>query len=567
MGFQGERTAELALALGIQEVRPVDLVTAYGTLANGGKAIGHTTILTIKDTDGKDVQPNRTCRRPASRSSARRPPSSSPTSSPATPTGTSTRSGASSRSPGTDGRRPGDAQDRHEQRRQGPQRLRLHRAADRGRSHGRGLRPRRRRVERQLGQQPTSPRRAIAALLDRRLDVRLAGLPQRGQREWPMTDFKRPADGLVRVKIDPWTGFLATSERNSPSTSGSSRAPNRRTRCPKNTCGIDVVANSTSSRSFEFVDDRPNRDWLRRAARGPGTVGGPDRTRTAYFYDGGFHPYGASWGVLVGRLLRATESLTVCFVVPTPDPDGVVPSFAVPTPAGSGPAPLPCPPASPVGIAFREPVARTIGATQRRAAATDAEPTPEPTPSPRRSRPRAHARADAGTQRRPPRRRRQPRDRGGPRPAGRRSTGRRRGPRSLVRRAGRTILGPLDWTVRAGERWVVLGPNGSGKTTLLSIVGLELWPTAGSVDVLGARYGRVDSRELRRRIGAAGSAVEGALRSDLTPITLVMTARHAATEPWWHVYTDDGPGSGARPARAARARRRRRPRVRDAVRR
>jgi iron complex transport system ATP-binding protein len=108
----------------------------------------------------------------------------------------------------------------------------------------------------------------------------------------------------------------------------------------------------------------------------------------------------------------------------------------------------------------------------------------------------------------------------------------------LVRRAGRTILGPLDWTVRVGERWVVLGPNGSGKTTLLSTVGLDLWPTDGTVEVLGARYGRVDSRELRRRIGAAGSASEGSLRADLTPVTLVMTARHAATEPWWHVYTD-----------------------------
>jgi iron complex transport system ATP-binding protein len=109
----------------------------------------------------------------------------------------------------------------------------------------------------------------------------------------------------------------------------------------------------------------------------------------------------------------------------------------------------------------------------------------------------------------------------------------------VVRRGGRTILGPLDWTVRDGERWVVLGPNGSGKTTLLSVVGLQLWPTAGSVDILGARYGRVDSREVRRRIGSAGSAVEAALRADLTPLTIVMTARHAATEPWWHVYTDE----------------------------
>ena len=108
----------------------------------------------------------------------------------------------------------------------------------------------------------------------------------------------------------------------------------------------------------------------------------------------------------------------------------------------------------------------------------------------------------------------------------------------VVRRAGRAILGPIDWSIRSGERWVVLGPNGSGKTTLLSVVGLELWPTSGVVEVLGARYGRVDSRELRKRIGSAGSASENGFRGDLSPVTLVMTARHAATEPWWHIYDD-----------------------------
>lgn len=108
-----------------------------------------------------------------------------------------------------------------------------------------------------------------------------------------------------------------------------------------------------------------------------------------------------------------------------------------------------------------------------------------------------------------------------------------------VRRAGQAILGPLDLTIRAGERWAVIGANGSGKTTLLSVLGLTLWPTRGTVDVLGARYGRVDSRVLRQRIGLASSAVEGVMREDLTPIDLVMTARYAATEPWWHVFTDD----------------------------
>ena len=76
MQFQGERrTPSLRSRSGVQEVRPVDLVTAYGALANGGKKIGHTTILTIKDQTAR-TSSTRTCRRPASRSSARRPPTS-----------------------------------------------------------------------------------------------------------------------------------------------------------------------------------------------------------------------------------------------------------------------------------------------------------------------------------------------------------------------------------------------------------------------------------------------------------------------------------------------------------
>lgn len=108
-----------------------------------------------------------------------------------------------------------------------------------------------------------------------------------------------------------------------------------------------------------------------------------------------------------------------------------------------------------------------------------------------------------------------------------------------VRRSGRTILGPLDWVVRRGERWIVLGANGSGKSTLLSVVDMALWPTTGRVEILSQRYGRIDAREHRRRIGLAGSAVEASFRDDLTPPVLIMTARHAATEPWWHDYTDD----------------------------
>jgi iron complex transport system ATP-binding protein len=82
----------------------------------------------------------------------------------------------------------------------------------------------------------------------------------------------------------------------------------------------------------------------------------------------------------------------------------------------------------------------------------------------------------------------------------------------------------------------VLGRNGSGKSTLLAVASMNLWPTSGTVDVLGQRYGRTDARDLRRRVGFAGSGIEDLMRPDLTPEVLIMTARHGAFEPWWHVY-------------------------------
>jgi iron complex transport system ATP-binding protein len=45
---------------------------------------------------------------------------------------------------------------------------------------------------------------------------------------------------------------------------------------------------------------------------------------------------------------------------------------------------------------------------------------------------------------------------------------------------GKKILDSINWTVRQGEHWAILGPNGSGKTTLLRIASGYLWPNGGS---------------------------------------------------------------------------------------
>ena len=104
-------------------------------------------------------------------------------------------------------------------------------------------------------------------------------------------------------------------------------------------------------------------------------------------------------------------------------------------------------------------------------------------------------------------------------------------------RDDRVILAPLTWKVAAHERWLVLGANGSGKTTLLRIASMHEHPSSGRVDVLGERLGRTDVRELRRRIGYMSAALAAQIRPELRALDVVMTARYAALEPWWHRYT------------------------------
>ena len=106
-------------------------------------------------------------------------------------------------------------------------------------------------------------------------------------------------------------------------------------------------------------------------------------------------------------------------------------------------------------------------------------------------------------------------------------------------RDGRAILRRIDWRVRRGERWVVLGPNGSGKTTLCRLASLYVHPSRGAVEVLGERLGRADVRDLRRRLGVTGAAVADMLQPSLRVEDVVVTGRYAALTPWWHDYTAD----------------------------
>jgi peptidoglycan glycosyltransferase len=376
MVFQGKPDVGVAVALGVQEVRPVDLVSAYGALADGGKAIPHTTILTIQDRNGKDVVP------------PYQPPAGKQVVSPqAAYIVTDILSGNTNpkvnpfwgkfsvEGPGG-GRRPAtlktgtnnDAKDLNAYGYIAP-------PTDAGRQQGA--------YALAVGVWNGNSDNSLVSTASRPLfsiDVSTyvwQGFLQEASAKWPITNFARPKDGLVQAKIDPFTGFRSNGRNAVDEWYIAGTEP--KDALPTGTCGVDVIAAVHVETGFDSWM-QADRDWLRRAARGPGVSGGPDRNRTAYFYNGLFHPYGSSWGVVVGGTCGQPSAAPSCFVVPTPDASGVVPSFAVPTPdPSSGIAAAPCPPAS--AAPSTEPSLEP--SLEPTPAATEPPPTEKPTPTPK----------------------------------------------------------------------------------------------------------------------------------------------------------------------------------------
>ena len=105
-----------------------------------------------------------------------------------------------------------------------------------------------------------------------------------------------------------------------------------------------------------------------------------------------------------------------------------------------------------------------------------------------------------------------------------------------LQRDANTILKDVSWDIARGEHWVVLGANGSGKTSLMLIAALYLHPSAGEVVVEGERLGDTGVRELRQRIAYNSAAFASEIRPQLLAYEVVMTAKNAALETWWHQY-------------------------------
>ena len=96
------------------------------------------------------------------------------------------------------------------------------------------------------------------------------------------------------------------------------------------------------------------------------------------------------------------------------------------------------------------------------------------------------------------------------------------------KRGDKTILHQIDWRVSRGEHWAILGLNGSGKTTLLNIINGYIWPTKGSVSVLGQPFGKVDLRELRKSIGWVSSSLQEKIYGHDRAQDVVISGKYAS---------------------------------------
>jgi iron complex transport system ATP-binding protein len=94
------------------------------------------------------------------------------------------------------------------------------------------------------------------------------------------------------------------------------------------------------------------------------------------------------------------------------------------------------------------------------------------------------------------------------------------------------VLDGINWEVRRGENWVIIGPNGSGKTTLLSVINGYKWPYKGDVSVMGKGFGSVDLRELRRKIGMVSSFMNQWFDSSEKVLDVVVSGKYASTKLW-----------------------------------
>lgn len=75
------------------------------------------------------------------------------------------------------------------------------------------------------------------------------------------------------------------------------------------------------------------------------------------------------------------------------------------------------------------------------------------------------------------------------------------------KRDGREILKNINWEIKEGENWALIGLNGSGKSTLLSMIPAYTFATKGEVSVFNKKFGTCVWAEIKEKVGFVSSTL------------------------------------------------------------
>lgn len=89
------------------------------------------------------------------------------------------------------------------------------------------------------------------------------------------------------------------------------------------------------------------------------------------------------------------------------------------------------------------------------------------------------------------------------------------------------LLKEIQWSVKKGQHWALLGLNGAGKSLLLQLITGNLWASSGQVQVFGETFGQTSIPEINKRIGWVSLALQVRLKNEVAE-KIVLSGKFAS---------------------------------------
>ena len=343
LAFAGSAVPVTSMGIGTLETHPIDMITAYGTIANGGVKMDRQTILSITDEDAKPIWPLQATKREGERVA----------SSQAAYIITDILAG------NTEPRVNPYWADWaiYEDGKRRPAAYKTGTTSNNVDVHAYGyLAPPKDKdapalvVGVWMGNSNNDPNKGSLSL-DSSAPL-WSAIMTAVSKDMPIASFSAP-DGLKTATVDAFTGLKpgpfttkTVKELFLPGTQPTERETIRVAMDIDEASGLlwqDGCVGPKVTRGFFALSEvesnwpnwqKANKNWAARAAKGTGVRGTSKGTRTSYFYNNAFAPYGRTWGAPFAPTATCPQAPPPCGVeFPDPDPsDGVPP-----------PTPIPCP--------------------------------------------------------------------------------------------------------------------------------------------------------------------------------------------------------------------------------